>query len=136
MSNPIIKSGVLLFLILIALGIVVFVQKTINNHQTSGPIKRMGSEDVQIFDENWLFARYGLQADGTYIPEPEDLQNPETNDALWRKLDLPHDWAVEGPFRIELKGETGKLPYQGIGWYRKHFSVPAEDAGKQSLSRF
>lgn len=36
-------------------------------------------------------------------------------------MDLPHDFAIEGPFRIELPGETGKLPYQGIGWYRKHF---------------
>ena len=23
---------------------------------------------------------------------------PEYNDSDWRKLDLPHDWAVEGPF--------------------------------------
>jgi len=44
---------------------------------------------------------------------------------------LPHDWAIEGPFQQELWGETGKLPYQGAGWYRKHFTVPAADAGKR-----
>jgi beta-galactosidase len=96
----------------------------------SGPIERMGSEDVRLFDDGWLFARFGLQPDGTSLAEPAGLQNPEANDGAWRKLDLPHDWAVEGPFRIELKGETGKLPYRGIGWYRKHFAVPASDKGK------
>ncbi len=111
------------------------------NHGNSGSlngksIQRMGSTNTQLFDDNWLFSRFGLQADGTSISEPENLQIPEANDASWRKLDLPHDWAIEGPFRIELKGETGKLPYQGIGWYRKHFTVPAEDAGKQLFLDF
>jgi beta-galactosidase len=27
------------------------------------PIHRMGSSNTQSFDENWLFARYGLQTD-------------------------------------------------------------------------
>jgi beta-galactosidase len=99
-------------------------------------IQRMGNSDTRSFDDGWCFSRFGLLADGTSIAEPEGLQNPESDDSAWRKLDLPHDWAIEGPFRIELKGETGKLPYQGIGWYRKHFSVPAEDAGKQIFLDF
>lgn len=94
-------------------------------------ITRAGSDSQELFDDNWLFARYGLQADGTIVPEPQGLESTALDDASWRKLNLPHDWAIEGPFRIELKGETGKLPYQGIGWYRKHFSIPAEDEGKQ-----
>jgi len=56
---------------------------------------------------------------------------PEFNDSAWRKLDLPHDWAIEGPFDINLSGGTGKLPFVGVGWYRKHFTIPASDAGKQ-----
>jgi beta-galactosidase len=104
--------------------------------QTNKEIIRMGSINTQSFDEGWLFSRFGLQADGNSIAEPADIQNPETNDASWRQLDLPHDWAVEGPFRIELAGETGKLPYKGIGWYRKHFTIPAEDAGKQVFIDF
>lgn len=94
-------------------------------------ITRDGTDAQELFDDNWLFARYSLQADGTSIDEPQGLESPALDDASWRKLNLPHDWAIEGPFRIELKGETGKLPYQGIGWYRKHFSIPAEDEGKQ-----
>ena len=53
------------------------------------------------------------------------------NDGAWRALDLPHDWAIEGEFLRELPGETGKRPYAGVGWYRKHFEVPAKDRGKQ-----
>jgi beta-galactosidase len=56
---------------------------------------------------------------------------PEFNDHSWRALDLPHDWAVEGPFDQSLPGETAKLPYAGIAWYRKAFTLPASDAGRQ-----
>lgn len=102
------------------------------NAQLKGEtISRMGASNVQSFDENWTFKRYGLQADGASVPEPTNLQAPTVNDSEWRKLNLPHDWAIEGPFRLELTGETGKLPFKGIGWYRKQFDVPAEDAGKQ-----
>ena len=51
------------------------------------------------------------------------------NDSQWRLLNLPHDWGVEGPFNQEYPGETGKLPWWGIGWYRHHLDVPATDAG-------
>jgi len=82
------------------------------------------------------FAGYPQMIQAKKPATPAGLEKPDINDATWRKLDLPHDWAVEGPFRIELVGETGKLPYKGIGWYRKHFTVPAEDAGKQVFIDF
>ena len=53
------------------------------------------------------------------------------DDAAWKSVRLPHDWAVEGPFDLELPGDTGKLPWQGVGWYRKTFTVPATDAGRR-----
>ena len=96
----------------------------------------MGSQDHELFDAGWLFARYGLQAEGNSIAEPTGLQDPGLDDSGWRKLDLPHDWAIEGPFRIELEGSTGKLPYKGIGWYRKHFAFPSEDTGKRIFLDF
>ena len=52
-------------------------------------------------------------------------------DKDWRLLTLPHDWGIEGPFDQKLPGETGKLPWIGIGWYRKTFALPAADAGRQ-----
>ena len=102
----------------------------------SKPIVRMGSVNTVSFDEGWLFARYGLQADGTRKDEPTGLEASNVNEAAWQKLDLPHDWAITGPFRIELEGATGKLPWKGIGWYRKHFTVPVTDAGKQIFVDF
>src|SRR6476659_8894206 len=53
------------------------------------------------------------------------------DDRGWRQLNLPHDWGIEGPFDQALPGETGKLPWAGVGWYRKHLSIPASDKGKQ-----
>lgn len=53
------------------------------------------------------------------------------DDSHWRQLDLPHDWAIEGPFNIDYVGATGKLPYWGIRWYRKKIDLPKEDVGKQ-----
>jgi beta-galactosidase len=100
------------------------------------PIRRMGTTNAQLFDDNWLFSRFGLQADGSTLAEPGGLEKSDINDATWQKLDLPHDWGIAGPFRIELQGATGKLPWKGIGWYRKHFVVPAGDAGKKVFLDF
>ena len=38
------------------------------------------------------------------------------DDRGWRRLNLPHDWGIEGPFKQEYPGETGKLPWWGVGW--------------------
>src|ERR1700674_3143361 len=48
-----------------------------------------------------------------------------------RQCNLPHDWGIEGPFDQALCGGTGKLPWAGNGWYRKHFAVPVSDKGRQ-----
>ncbi len=56
---------------------------------------------------------------------------PDFDDSHWRLLNLPHDWAIEKPFNIDYEGETGKLPYWGIGWYRKTWNIPSTDIGKQ-----
>ena len=94
-------------------------------------VRAQGHQGETSFDWGWLFARYGWQADGTRIPEPVSPEQYAFDDSGWRKLDLPHDWGIEGPFRPDLEGFTGKLPWKGIGWYRKHFRIPAKDKGKQ-----
>lgn len=52
-------------------------------------------------------------------------------DGKWRGLDLPHDWGVEGSFSKSHPAtfSGGALP-GGVGWYRKHFNVPAAFKGK------
>jgi beta-galactosidase len=57
---------------------------------------------------------------------------PGFDDSSWRQLDLPHDFAIEGPFIMtDPDGGTGRLPFFGVAWYRKHLTIPATDAGKQ-----
>ena len=46
-----------------------------------------------------------------------------TKDGESRVLNLPHDWGVEGPFRQEYPGETGKLAWWGDASYSKSLEV-------------
>jgi beta-galactosidase len=63
----------------------------------------------------------------------EDVSYARRNfdDGAWRQLNLPHDWGIEGEFKQEYPGDTGKLAWWGVGWYRKHFTVPASDRGRR-----
>jgi beta-galactosidase len=78
------------------------------------------------------------------------------DDSAWQKIDLPHDWAVELPFekgnpvldrdgkptnRYDLPDHGAKpigrnYPETSIGWYRRVFDIPAEDAGKRVSVEF
>ncbi len=56
------------------------------------------------------------------------------NDSSWEKVNLPHDWAINKPFYTgdnpEVGGGMGRLPSQGVAWYRKKIAIPATDKGK------
>ena len=73
------------------------------------------ARETQNFDAHWLFQK-------------SDAPGGELNDfddAAWRKLDLPHDWSIEGPFaETNLTGGAGAFLPSGLAWYRKHFSLP------------
>lgn len=49
------------------------------------------------------------------------------DDSQWQKLNLPHDWSIEGDFSEENPAGigAGALPC-GIGWYRKTFEILPE----------
>jgi beta-galactosidase len=55
-----------------------------------------------------------------------DLDGKSADDSQWRKMDLPHDWSIEGEFSEKHPAGTGggALP-GGTGWYRKAFTLPA-----------
>jgi len=59
---------------------------------------------------------------------------PGFDDSSWQSVNLPHDWAIQGPFYTGwgdgVGGGMGRLPSPGIGWYRKKLDIPASDAGK------
>ncbi len=60
---------------------------------------------------------------------------PAFDDNTWRQVDVPHDWAIEGPFIPQAEpgsdGATARLPWAGVGWYRKHFALAADDANRR-----
>ena len=87
----------------------------------------------ESFNQGWKFVKYFNASNEaiTTDKEPENLQLPSVNDNNWRSLDLPHDWAIEGPFSDTLENNTGLLPWKGIGWYRKHFVISDNDKGKR-----
>ncbi len=76
------------------------------------------------FDNDWRF----LKADAT------GAEQSNFDDAAWRKLDVPHDWSIEGPFDKDnpTGGAGGFLP-AGVGWYRKHFTLPADYAHRRRV---
>ena len=75
--------------------------------------------------------RVSLDADWRFMKgEAAGAEQPAFDDASWRALDVPHDWAIEGPFDQALDPQTGALPYAGVGWYRKHFTLSENARGR------
>ena len=60
---------------------------------------------------------------------------PDYDDSDWRVLDLPHDWAVEGPFDEKANLSQG-YRQRGIGWYRRQFKLDPADHGRHLELQF
>ncbi len=74
-----------------------------------------------LFDQGWTFA----------LGDHPEAATPDFDDKTWRKLDLPHDWSVEGVTRAEEpSGNDGGYFPTGIGWYRKSFKLDKADRDK------
>ncbi|MBP5865099.1 glycoside hydrolase family 2 protein [Streptomyces sp. LBUM 1476] len=57
-------------------------------------------------------------------------QAPGFNDSGWTTVNTPHTWnAADG-------ADGGNNYYRGVGWYRRHYTVPAELAGKRLYLQF
>lgn len=79
------------------------------------------------FDADWRF----LKGDAP------GAEQPAFADAAWRRLDVPHDWSIEGPFdEKNPTGLSGAFAPSGIGWYRKHFKLPASAANRRVFIEF
>lgn len=57
------------------------------------------------------------------------------DDSDWQRVDLPHDWAINEPFmdgpNPEVGGGMGRLPSNGVGWYRKKIEITEADLDKR-----
>ena len=56
--------------------------------------------EAKKFNENWLFS----------LSDDSLSTSVSYDDSKWRKLDLPHDWSVEGQLSPSLASCTGYLP--------------------------
>lgn len=81
-----------------------------------------------LFDANWRFHRGGAQG----------ADEVNFDDTKWRTIDVPHDWSIEdlpgtnSPFNINaITQVNGGFTTVGTGWYRKAFTIPAEQKGKR-----
>ncbi len=76
---------------------------------------------VANFNRYWKFTK----------GDPENSETPEFNDSAWQAVRLPHDWAIMGPFNPNENGYAGKLPWKGVGWYRKTFTLDKSNGWKK-----
>jgi beta-galactosidase len=83
--------------------------------------------EINNFDTDWFFFKGDVAG----------AEKPEFADAGWRRLDVPHDWSIEGPFdKNNPTGPAGGFLPGGTGWYRKHFTARANQAGKKFFIEF
>ncbi len=85
-----------------------------------------GNADRTKFNDNWLFNKEATT----------NAHATNYNDKNWRQLNLPHDWAIEGPFSEEFDARTGGLPIFGTAWYRKHFTIDKNKKGQNIIIFF
>jgi len=85
------------------------------------------SRETLNFNSTWKFE----------LDDSPDYKLAEYDDTLWRKLDLPHDWSIEGKFDKNSPAGLGGGFLQGrIGWYRKTFTLPESDSVKKIYIAF
>ena len=78
----------------------------------------LNAREHQSFDRGWLFT----------LSDSTEMYQPSYSDGHWRRLNLPHDWAIEGDFSpSNPSGASGGALPGGIGWYRKHFSLSPDE---------
>jgi beta-galactosidase len=79
------------------------------------------------FDAGWRFLK----------AEAVGAEQPGFGDSAWRTVNLPHDWGIEGPFDEKAPaGGAGAFLPAGVGWYRKHFVLPADAARRRVFVEF
>ena len=87
----------------------------------AGQIGVGGGRSVVNFNGGWKFAKGdtpGAEAAGF-------------DDSGWEAVRLPHDWAISGPFNPAENGYAAKLPWKGVGWYRKKFTLDKGESDRR-----
>ena len=77
-------------------------------------------------------AQYNFNPDWkVLVGDPAEASNMNFDDSNWKKVSLPYSWNQNEAFKIDIHDLS-----TGIAWYRKHFCIPAEYAGKKVFLEF
>jgi beta-galactosidase len=127
----------------------------------TGAVPAVTPREQLLFDFGWKFT-FGHGADpskdlgfgfgqGDFAKTGDfKFAKADFDDSKWRRLDLPHDWAVELPFvhddarigdDVPLRSHGYKplgrrYPETSVGWYRRVFEIPASDLGRRIWVEF
>ena len=116
-----------------------FAQEADGNPAINQPVTNE-STSASAFIKQWI-----LPTGNDFLEDPSRLHaRPEGNlgdgvayvqlgfdDRSWQNVNLPHDWAITGPFTHSGGGGMGRLPTAGVGWYRKSLDIPATDSSER-----
>jgi beta-galactosidase len=79
------------------------------------------------FNPGWKFIRQD-------VPEAE---KPDFDDSPWATVSTPHTYNETDSYAHLISHSGGdRYAYAGIAWYRKHFKLPARDAGDKVYLEF
>ena len=66
-----------------------------------------------------------------FVGDPANAATTGFDDSQWKPVTLPHAWNEDSAFKVSIHD----LP-TGIAWYRKHFKLPSDAAGKKMFLEF
>ena len=66
-----------------------------------------------------------------FVGDPNGAEAIGFDDSLWKEVTTPHAWNEDDAFKKDIKDLS-----TGVAWYRKHFKVPADSAGKKIFLEF
>jgi beta-galactosidase len=66
-----------------------------------------------------------------FVGDPTNASSMAFDDSAWKPVTLPHAWNEDSAFKVAID----KHP-TGIAWYRKHFKLPGDAAGKKVFLEF
>lgn len=130
-------------------------------HAIKKPRQTSAGRVRSSLNADWRFSRFTSNPDGLSYESLKPWMLPSANDFIvgdgyerpsraapganisyvqasfddeeWEAVALPHDWAISGTFDAPgVDGGLGRLPINGIGWYRRSLPIGAEiiDSGK------
>jgi beta-galactosidase len=96
---------------------------------------------ITSLDSDWRFHRGDIpgvllnhSTDQNFSPASNFLDSAY-DDSSWQKVNVPHDYIVEGAFDPKAEKQHAYLPVEP-GWYRKTISIPATDQGRRLRLEF